>query len=287
MATDNSHGDQPFPFSVISGTKIAVAFLLSFFLAITLVITSLNTSVITQTEEFHIIGSIVLLTILFSILLQFRSYPHLWSSLTSPPQQTQSWNILFIVIPLLILSTGTGWLWEFLQLQFFPTYLENQWEWMKDNPLINTSGGVVSFIIVFISVAIIAPIVEELLFRGVIFDKISQKWNAKTGIFLSSLLFGLLHMEPIGASLFGAVMCLIYLRSRSLLIPIICHALNNTAAILLSYGYPIEIALFETKQQLYSQAWIGISLLLMGGISIFWWINKQQSLSKALFPKTD
>ncbi len=79
-----------------------------------------------------------------------------------------------------------------------------------------------------------APVVEELLFRGIIFSRWANKWGAKRAIIFSSLLFGVLHVEgTLGAFVFGVVMCLLYLRTRTLLIPIACHMLNNAVAVAL------------------------------------------------------
>ena len=83
-------------------------------------------------------------------------------------------------------------------------------------------------------IVIVAPVVEELLFRGIIFSRWANKWGAKRAIIFSSLLFGVLHLEgTLGAFVFGVVMCLLYLRTRTLLIPIACHMLNNAIAVAL------------------------------------------------------
>ena len=81
---------------------------------------------------------------------------------------------------------------------------------------------------------IVAPVVEELLFRGMIFSRWANKWGVKRAIIFSSLLFGVLHVEgTLGAFVFGVVMALLYLRTRTLLIPIACHMLNNAIAVAL------------------------------------------------------
>jgi membrane protease YdiL (CAAX protease family) len=52
------------------------------------------------------------------------------------------------------------------------------------------------------------PILEELIFRGVLYDAISAEWSASLAIGVTSGLFGLVHMHgyppgPIGAALAG------------------------------------------------------------------------------------
>ncbi|MEL6777732.1 MAG: CPBP family intramembrane glutamic endopeptidase [Cyanobacteria bacterium J06597_16] len=77
-----------------------------------------------------------------------------------------------------------------------------------------------------------APLVEELVFRGILLQRWGTKWGLRRGVMASSVLFGLLHLNnPLGLTLFGLVMGLLYVRSRSLWVPIVCHALNNMAAV--------------------------------------------------------
>ncbi len=77
-----------------------------------------------------------------------------------------------------------------------------------------------------------APIVEELIFRGILLQRWGVKWGLRWGLGASSLMFGMLHFNnPLGLTLFGLVMGLLYIRTRSLWMPIMCHALNNLAAV--------------------------------------------------------
>ena len=85
-------------------------------------------------------------------------------------------------------------------------------------------------IIMFFALVIFAPIAEELFFRGFLLGRWKQKWNTRTAIIISSLLFGLAHSDPIGATAFGVVMCLLYLKTKTLYVPMIAHSLNNFAA---------------------------------------------------------
>ena len=57
---------------------------------------------------------------------------------------------------------------------------------------VSTYGGL--FISMLITV-VGAPIMEELFFRAIIFKRISRKFNIYIGIVISSLVFGLLHIE--------------------------------------------------------------------------------------------
>ena len=79
-----------------------------------------------------------------------------------------------------------------------------------------------------LSVVVVAPVVEELLFRGIMIHRWTVKWSLGTAVVVSSLVFGLGHnLNFLGASVFGLVMALLYLRTGSLLVPMMCHMLNS------------------------------------------------------------
>ncbi len=93
----------------------------------------------------------------------------------------------------------------------------------------------------FITVCIIAPFFEEILFRGILLRGMLQNnMNPAGAIILSSLLFGMAHMNPwqfLGAGMLGAVFAYVYYRTRSLWLCILLHALNNTVSFILMIKY--------------------------------------------------
>ena len=85
-----------------------------------------------------------------------------------------------------------------------------------------------------LSIALLAPILEELLFRGAIQGHLQgvlkHPWVA---ILIASFLFGVVHMNPAQipfAFLLGAMFGWLYYRTGSLLPGIIGHVLNNSIA---------------------------------------------------------
>lgn len=85
-----------------------------------------------------------------------------------------------------------------------------------------------------VSIAIIAPLLEEVFFRGAmqgyLLRRFEKPWLA---ILLSALVFGVFHLNPVQvvyATLLGIVLGWIYYRTGSLLSVIVGHVLNNTLA---------------------------------------------------------
>lgn len=109
----------------------------------------------------------------------------------------------------------------------------------------------------------IAPVLEEALFRGIIFPLVALRSGITKGLIVSSLLFGLLHLNVLGAALFSMVAIALYVRSSSLLIPMGLHFINNLVAVLLaaSAAQPRSISL----EDLQSGLWGALFLSILGG----------------------
>lgn len=76
----------------------------------------------------------------------------------------------------------------------------------------------------------VAPVLEEVLFRGVFLSRWGVKWGIGTAIVVSSAIFGILHVDAAGGMASGVVASLLYLQSRTLIVPIAFHAANNLVA---------------------------------------------------------
>ncbi|MEL6813416.1 MAG: type II CAAX endopeptidase family protein [Cyanobacteria bacterium J06598_3] len=137
-----------------------------------------------------------------------------------------------LVASLLIFSLGSfSVVFYFLALSF-PDYAANM---LKDTLMLgggNSNYPQLYDALMLFLLVLYAPFVEELVFRGILLQRWGTKWGLRWGLVGSSLLFGLLHENnPLGLTLFGFAMGLLYVRTRRLWVPIVCHSLNNVAAV--------------------------------------------------------
>lgn len=103
----------------------------------------------------------------------------------------------------------------------------------SQNVALAFSGNIV---IDIIAVAIIAPIVEEVVFRGLVFTRLNKGMNVVLAVILSSLLFAVMHLQLIWiiyAFVFGVIFNLIYIRFKSLLANILLHMSYNLVPFIL------------------------------------------------------
>lgn len=109
-------------------------------------------------------------------------------------------------------------------------------------PDILESTGIVSRVMLFVLVSIMAPIFEELFFRGVLLNSLRARWGTAAGIIVSSMLFAFLHPFPLSFMpifMLGSVFAILTYERASLVPNMIAHSLNNTlifVVLMLSLG---------------------------------------------------
>lgn len=89
-----------------------------------------------------------------------------------------------------------------------------------------------NLMLALLGLAILPPLVEEVVFRGVLIERLTVKWRLTAAILISSIAFGILHADPVGAGVFGVMTALLYLRTGSLWPGILIHFANNLLALL-------------------------------------------------------
>jgi membrane protease YdiL (CAAX protease family) len=94
-----------------------------------------------------------------------------------------------------------------------------------------------NLVLVLVLVCLIAPVCEELFFRGFCFTALRRRLGWLPGALATGLIFGLIHagsadwvfLPPLG--LLGFLLCVLYMRTGSLLPCMALHALNNAVAL--------------------------------------------------------
>lgn len=154
----------------------------------------------------------------------------------------QNWSRLFLI--------SFGWL-----LAAYPLILVAQI--ISHEHLARDSGPqeIVSFLInnptfgdqltVVLLAVVVAPIAEELIFRGYLYGVLRKYTGRLSAILLSSLLFAAIHLHaPSFAGLFilAVVLALVYERTGSLWAPIAMHAVFNAVSVFLAINWPDLVA---------------------------------------------
>jgi membrane protease YdiL (CAAX protease family) len=91
-------------------------------------------------------------------------------------------------------------------------------------------------VLAILIVCVLAPIAEEILFRGFFFGALRNVMPTSAAVVVTGLMFGLVHVlgTPfaliVPLAVFGAALCVVYLRTGSLLPCMALHAFNNALA---------------------------------------------------------
>lgn len=122
--------------------------------------------------------------------------------------------------------------------QFFPWFEANEAQDVGFNSILGTRD----LIITAVSLIIVAPIAEELIFRGLIYGKLRKKLKGKIGtvsaILIVSLLFAIIHGQwNVGVNVFAmsVVMCLQREFTGTIYSGIVLHMVKNAIAFYIIY----------------------------------------------------
>jgi membrane protease YdiL (CAAX protease family) len=78
----------------------------------------------------------------------------------------------------------------------------------------------------------LAPVAEEILFRGILYPLMRRISNPCAAIWVTSVIFGVFHMNAmtfLPLTLLGATLALLYEKTGNLMSPILAHSLFNLA----------------------------------------------------------
>ena len=129
------------------------------------------------------------------------------------------------------------------------------------------------------TISVIAPLTEELLFRGVILEGLRQNYRLLTAVFMSSVLFALAHIIPwliVNAFFIGLILSWIKIETGSLVPCLYAHALYNGMPWIVENTMKVQIPGFNLEQDTtvvqFQPVWfdlLGVALLFIGGILLW------------------
>lgn len=134
----------------------------------------------------------------------------------------------------------------------------------------------------FLAVAIVGPVAEEVMMRRIILVEIAQATGKKWwGIFISALLFALIHGNPIQiffALPAGILLGWLYCKTGRLIVPICVHIMNNSISFFsMKYGEQPETQFTDTWTQVILYACIAVTVALVIWFNIYY--SRHQTLT--------
>ncbi|MHA6820268.1 CPBP family intramembrane glutamic endopeptidase [Ralstonia pseudosolanacearum] len=183
-----------------------------------------------QPMGIYSIGRVLAHGLVFTVLLHhakgtYRELVH---------ENPSSWQATLAVFagPVLLLTPGLLLIEGTVQMGV--SYLFPLQHSMSDMTQKMTASGLGSIVLV----CLIAPVVEEMLFRGVILRSFLRQYAPGVAIVHSAAVFGLAHLNVyqfVGGFLIGLLLGKLYERTRSLLPGMLVHGCYNTAVMILAW----------------------------------------------------
>ena len=142
---------------------------------------------------------------------------------------------LWILFPLLVIQLLISFVWGFLM----ETYLKISQEQELMRSLLE-NNEIELWLFSFFIVVMVVPLIEEILFRGILIHvfcekKISNVWN----VLCNGFFFGLMHMSTLSAvvplTCFGCMLAYLRLHSHSIVPSLVLHMLNNAVVVIYFY----------------------------------------------------
>lgn len=179
-------------------------------------------------------------------------------------------------VPLVIFSIASAYLLFFPLSFLFPELVKT---WLIDlSPTLiwrSGEGYVFANLLNFLMVVMVAPVLEEYFFRGILLTRWTVKWRVTTAVIVTSVVFAVPHIiNLIGMFCFGFVMAVLYIRTKSLFIPICIHIINNLIAwsiefLRIYFDDPIS---HKTVTEFQESWWLGLVTLIISipFVFLFW-----------------
>jgi membrane protease YdiL (CAAX protease family) len=94
-------------------------------------------------------------------------------------------------------------------------------------------SDMIGLVVAYLFISFIAPVLEEVFFRGFVYRVFTKTWPMWLGSLLTASLFALIHFQPesfFPLMFLGLILNFLYQKTNSIWTPIVFHAFNNTLA---------------------------------------------------------
>ena len=173
----------------------------------------------------NILMVIIYLTAFLWIYLSFKKAGIKISEIFKNKGLVDIKDILIITFSCVLFSIGGFFLLVVLLNYTVPSFLG---VFIKYS-LIIPDNDILSRTLLYLSIICLAPVIEEIIFRYILFHKISRKYGIWPGIMITSLIFCVLHgVTFIMIFIFAVSFSFLYYRTKTLLWPVIFHSIYNT-----------------------------------------------------------
>lgn len=182
---------------------------------------------------------------------------------TKAPSRSRA-NLMFILAPLTIGGVFNIIFINVVQ-KLFPDFIEKMLQQGNISSNLKGMDNPLSIIMMFLAVVVMAPVVEEIVFRGILYNILNKRMGLIAAAVISSATFGILHGATFfQTALIGFILAVLYQVTGTLWVPVMAHALNNLYALLESVLLTNKIIVEGTQSEtIYMAVFLAVSLIVI------------------------
>ncbi|QVN18580.1 CPBP family intramembrane glutamic endopeptidase [Burkholderia pyrrocinia] len=209
------------------------------------------------------IGRVLANGLAFSVLLHHSKFTY--RELLHEGAESWRATICRFAVPIALITPGVLVVVSVVELgvgQFFP------WNGSRDEAREAYLNGGLGLIVL---TCMVAPLLEEMLFRGIMLRSFLRQYPSGTAIAHSAAVFGLAHLNVYQFVLafgLGLLIGRLYVATRSLLPGMILHACYNTAVVIVALKTPFDLTR-ESLLEVWPPSW-WFGALAIGCVGAWW-----------------
>lgn len=170
--------------------------------------------------------------------------------------------------------------------RLFPGFFERMMDAGNLSSNILKSNDPLQILMIFIAIVIMAPIVEEIVFRGILYNMLNKSMGLLAAAIISSMGFGILHGLTFFQTFFiGLTLAVLYQITGDLKVPIIAHMINNFIALIESILVGAGVIVTGTASEtVYAVVLVVLSLGVLTATIIYLKKNPLKKIFKDIAP---
>jgi membrane protease YdiL (CAAX protease family) len=151
------------------------------------------------------------------------------------------WGLCMMFLGLVLQAGIQFALSHLLSVERFRALVETNKQFGNESVIKDALKSPILGVLTIVGGGILAPIGEEVFFRGFMFNALKHRFGLWAGVIISGILFALVHGGPLlvlAIIPFGMLLALAYHKTGSLWVPIIMHITNNSIQLIAGYFWP-------------------------------------------------
>lgn len=230
----------------------------------------------------------LLIEVLFSVMIIFKLKPYkknikiLYGDFKSKLNMKE---IVWIILFLTCLEIGSSNILIDIAYIISPNFAN----WFINNSSV-VINSMTDYWIIFTMVVFLAPFTDEIMFRNVLFKRISKKFNIYIGLFVSSIIFSSLSLgsEMIGVFVLGIVNSILYVKYENILIPMFIYFIDSIIGMIkvVLFGEFGNDVIVLTLKEILLYATSGLILFIVGMILFVRFIKDNKVHLRESFDKS-